>query len=173
MKSFLRIVSVLAWIAALGSCSSATAPTAPNARAGHTSVSLHGRLVVPAEGTVGVQGRTDASFVDDRGEAYDLGLAPDFQFLNDPDLNGRTLTITGELVDPEYVPVGGPYRVLNVVEARFDPLSVSKGHAPLPGHGYSEIESLAKGTTSASPSNRWRPVASRMAPSISPDPESR
>jgi len=120
MKSLLRIVSALAWIAALGSCSSATAPTAPSARAEHASVSLHGRLVVPAEGTVGVQGRTDASFVDDRGEAYDLGLTPDFQFLNDPDLNGRTLTITGELIVPEYVPVGGPCRVLNVVEARFD-----------------------------------------------------
>ena len=45
---------------------------------------------------------------------------------------------------------------------------------PLPGHGYSVIESLAKGTTSVSPSNRWRPVASRTArSSISPDPESR
>ena len=43
---------------------------------------------------------------------------------------------------------------------------------PLPGHGYSVIESLAKGTTSVSPSNR--PGASRTArSSISPDPESR
>ena len=43
---------------------------------------------------------------------------------------------------------------------------------PLPGHGYSVIESLAKGTTSLSPSKR--PVASRTAgSSISPDPESR
>ena len=120
MRSFLRIVSTLACIAALGSCSSATAPTAPNARAEHSSVSLHGRLVVPAEGTIGVQGRTDASLVDDRGEAYDLGLTPDFQFLNDPDFNGRTLTITGDLVVPEYVPVGGPCSVLVVIEVRLD-----------------------------------------------------
>ncbi len=121
MRSFLRIVSTLTCIAALGSCSSATAPTAPaNPRAVPVSVTLHGRLVVPAEGTTGVQGRTDPSFVDDRGLGYDLGLTPDFQFLNDPELNGRALTITGDLVVPEYVPVGGSSRVLEVVEVRLD-----------------------------------------------------
>jgi len=121
MRSFLRIVSTLACIAALGSCSSATAPTAPaNGRAEPVRLTLHGRLVVPAAGTAGVQGRTDASFVDDRSLVYDLGLTPDFQFLNDPDLNGRTLTITGDLVVPEYVPVGGPSSVLVVVEVRLD-----------------------------------------------------
>jgi hypothetical protein len=114
MRSFLRIVSTLACIAALGSCSSATAPTEP------VSVTLHGMLVVPAEDATGVQGRTDAWFVDDRSLAYDLLLTPDLQFLNDPDLNGRTLTITGDLVVPEHVPIGGNPRVFEVVEVRLD-----------------------------------------------------
>lgn len=121
MRNFLRIVSALACIAALGSCSSATAPTAPeNAPAERVSVTLHGTLVVPAEGTTGIQGQTDAWFVDDQSRAYDLLLSPDFQFLNDPDLNGRTLVITGDLVVLENVPIGGNPGVLEVVEARLD-----------------------------------------------------
>jgi hypothetical protein len=121
MKSRFRIAWTLAIIASLGGCTNTISPASPpDARSTHEVVTLHGVLVVPAENATGVQGRAEAWFLDDDGVAYDLALPSPLEFLDDPDHNGRSLTITGELVFLENVAIGANPRMLAVSDVRFD-----------------------------------------------------
>ena len=81
---------------------------------------IHGVLSVPDPGQSGVQGVTEPFFTDDAGIVYALTLGAGQDALRDPVSSGRTLTLTGDVLTRDPVPVGESERTIVVNGFHFD-----------------------------------------------------
>jgi len=81
---------------------------------------IHGVLSVPGPGQVGVQGSTEPFFTDDSGTIYALQLGSNQDALRDPASSGRSLTLTGDVLTRDPVPVGESEKSIVVTDFQFD-----------------------------------------------------
>ncbi len=118
-----RRLTMLGLLALLATgCSRATAPEQPTppGSAWSQTFTAHGILRLFGPGQSGIQGRTEPQLAADDGTWHVLALAPEFAALADPANADRGVTLTGELLRGEYIPVGGPDQVLRVTAYQFD-----------------------------------------------------
>jgi hypothetical protein len=122
----MRVLMVVLMIgAACAGC--AQKPTAPQSRVAPSGVTvspgeaLHGVLSVLGPGQSGVQGLTDPFFTADDGTAYAMDIQPGLDALTDPASSGRSLTLTGDVLRRDPVPVGEAPNEIVVTDFQFDP----------------------------------------------------
>jgi hypothetical protein len=81
---------------------------------------VHGTLAVTGPGQAGVQGSVDPFLTGDDGTAYALELGTGLDALRDPASSGRGVTLTGDLLTRDPVPVGANARTIIVSGFQFD-----------------------------------------------------
>jgi hypothetical protein len=118
------LVLMLAALSCVGCAQKATGPDAaasPTGVTGSPGETVHGVIWIPAPDQSGVQGSTAPYFVSDNGDQYDLQIPASLNELTDPASSGRSLSLTGDVITRNPVPVGEAALEIVVSNYQFDP----------------------------------------------------